>query len=74
MLVGVPAEIKDNENRIAMVPGGAHQLVERGHTVLVEQGGGIGSDFSDQDYIDAGAEIVATPAEIFARSDMIEKV
>ena len=74
MLVGVPAEIKDNENRIAMVPGGAHQLAERGHTVLIEQGGGIGSDFSDQDYIDAGAEIVATPAEIFARSDMIVKV
>ncbi len=74
MLVGVPAEIKDNENRIAMVPGGAHQLAERGHMVLIEQGGGIGSDFSDQDYIDAGAEIVATPAEIFARSDMIVKV
>ncbi|MHC4224449.1 MAG: alanine dehydrogenase [Planctomycetota bacterium] len=74
MIVGVPAEIKDNENRIAMVPGGVAQLVADGHTVLVEKDGGLGSGFEDQTYIEAGAEMVATPAEIFARADMIVKV
>lgn len=74
MIVGVPAEIKDNENRIAMVPGGAAQLHARGHTVLVEKDGGTGSGFTDDDFRAAGVEVVATPAEIFARADMIVKV
>ena len=74
MIVGVPAEIKDNENRIAMVPGGAHELVERGHSVLVQQGGGAGSGFTDEDYRAAGAQIVAGAPDIFARADMIVKV
>ncbi len=74
MIVGVPAEIKDNENRIAMVPGGAAQLHARGHTVLVEKDGGTGSGVTADDYRAAGVEVVATPAEIFARADMIVKV
>ena len=74
MLVGVPAEIKDNENRIAMVPGGVAQLVERGHTVLVQKDGGNGSGFPDDAFREKGAEMVAEAAEIFQRADMIVKV
>ncbi len=74
MIVGVPAEIKDNENRIAMVPGGVAQLVAAGHTVLIEKGGGLGSGFTDADFLEKGAEIVATPGEIFERAAMIVKV
>ncbi|RPH90948.1 MAG: alanine dehydrogenase, partial [Calditrichaeota bacterium] len=74
MIIGVLKEIKANENRIALVPGGAEVLVQRGHQVLVEHKGGEGSGFSDADYSAVGAEIVATPAEIFKRSDMIMKV
>jgi len=74
MIVGVPAEIKDNENRIAMVPGGVAQLVKAGHTVLIEKGGGLGSSFSDDDYRENGAEIVDWPREIFERADMIMEV
>jgi alanine dehydrogenase len=74
MIVGVPAEIKDNENRIAMVPGGVAQLVGHGHAVLVQKDGGVGSGFADEDYIQAGAEIVEGPEGIFKRADMIVKV
>ncbi|NOY58717.1 MAG: alanine dehydrogenase [Calditrichaeota bacterium] len=74
MIIGVPNEIKANENRIAVVPGGVELLVHNGHTVLVEKNGGLGSGFTDKDYTDAGAEIVDTPAEIFQRADMIMKV
>jgi len=74
MIVGVPAEIKTDENRVAMVPGGVAQLVARGHTVLVEAGGGEGSGFTDEAYAEKGAELVAEPAEIFTRADMIVKV
>ena len=74
MIVGVPAEIKDNENRIAMVPGGAAQLISHGHSVLVESRGGEGSGFLDEDYLAVGAEIVGTADEVFQRADMIVKV
>jgi len=74
MIVGVPAEIKDNENRIAMVPGGVAQLVDRGHTVLVQQDGGKGSGFTDDAFREKGAEIVADAAGVFERADMIVKV
>jgi len=74
MIVGVPKEIKANENRIALTPAGAETLKKNGHTVLVEKNGGLGSGFSDEEYQDAGAEIVDTPAEIFQRADMIMKV
>jgi alanine dehydrogenase len=74
MIVGVPTEIKDNENRVAMVPGGVAQLVARGHAVLVQKGAGNGSGFPDQAYADKGAKIVEGAKEIFQRADMIVKV
>jgi len=74
MIVGVPKEIKSHENRIAVVPGGVESLVAKGHKVLVEEGGGLGSGFEDSAYTDVGAEIVADVEEVWARSDMIVKV
>jgi alanine dehydrogenase len=74
MIVGVPKEIKDRENRVAVTPSGVHQYVLQGQTVLVETGAGDGSGFSDDEYIAAGAEIVATHEDVFARADMISKV
>lgn len=74
MIIGVPKEIKTNENRIALVPAGAETLKRNGHTVLVQRNGGEGSGFSDEDYENAGAEIVDTPEEIFQRAEMIIKV
>ena len=74
MIVGVPAEIKTDENRIAMVPGGAAALVARGHQVLIQKGGGLGSGFPDEAYADKGAQIVDTAEEVWKRSDMIVKV
>ncbi|HET9014498.1 MAG TPA: alanine dehydrogenase [Thermomicrobiaceae bacterium] len=74
MIIGVPKEIKDNENRVSTTPGGVHEYVSRGHQVLVERSAGVGSGFSDDEYARAGASIVATHAEVFARADMIVKV
>lgn len=74
MIVGVPKEIKSNENRIAVVPGGAEALVARGHQVLVEKGGGLGSGFEDSAYEAVGAEIVADVDELWRRAEMIVKV
>jgi alanine dehydrogenase len=74
MIIGIPKEIKTNENRVSLVPVGAQTLCKNGHTVLVEANAGVGSGFDDKSYRDAGAEIVATPAEIFSRADMIMKV
>jgi alanine dehydrogenase len=74
MIIGIPKEIKTNENRVSLVPVGAQTLCKQGHAVLVEANAGVGSGFDDKSYRDAGAEIVATPAEIFSRADMIMKV
>lgn len=74
MLVGVPREIKDRENRVAVTPAGAHQYVVQGHPVLVETTAGEGSGFSDDEYLAAGAGIAATHEEVFASADMIAKV
>jgi alanine dehydrogenase len=74
MIVGVPKEIKTAENRIALVPAGAESLSADGHTVLVEQGAGLGSGFGDDAYRAAGATIVPAPADIWQRADMILKV
>ncbi len=74
MVIGVPKEIKTNENRIALVPAGAEALVGAGHTVYVEKDGGVGSGFPDQAYADAGATILATADEVWQKSDMIMKV
>ncbi len=74
MIIGVPTEIKTNENRVALVPAGAEILSQRGHTILIQEGAGLESGFTDDDYSAAGAEIVSTPKEVFERADMIMKV
>lgn len=74
MIVGILKEIKVEENRVCMTPAGAEVMNNNGHTVLVEQNAGIGSGFEDDTYVKAGAEIVATPQEIFERSDMVMHV
>lgn len=74
MIIGVPKEIKTNENRVALVPAGAETLTAHKHTVLVEKGAGLGSGFSDEAYVRAGARIVDTAEEVWARAEMIVKV
>ncbi len=74
MIIGVPKEIKPQENRVALLPSAAYQLIKRGHQVVVEANAGFGSGFPDSEYVRAGAEVVATHEEVFARADMIVKV
>lgn len=74
MRIGVPKEIKPDENRVALTPAGAHALVSAGHEVLVEAGAGFGSGFEDRDYIGAGATILPTADEVWSAADMIMKV
>ena len=74
MKIGVPKEIKTNENRIALVPAGAEALVGAGHSVLIQHTAGEGSGFSDQDYVDVGATIAPDAATVWAESEMIMKV
>lgn len=74
MIIGVPREIKNNENRVALTPAGVHSLVRAGHMVLVEHHAGDGSGFDDDEYADEGAQIIATAADVYARSDLIVKV
>ena len=74
MIIGVPKEIKEQEQRIALVPSAAELLTKRGHTVLVEKNGGVGSGYPDEEYRKAGAEIVDFAKDVFARADMIVKV
>ena len=74
LVVGVPSEIKDNENRVSVVPDGAAELVHHGHRVLVQAGAGAGSRFPDEEYAAAGATLVATADEVFAAADLIVKV
>jgi alanine dehydrogenase len=74
MIVGVPKEIKNKENRVGMVVAGVRALTQAGHKVLVQNNAGVGAGISDEDYRKAGATLVATPKEIFEKSDMIVKV
>ncbi len=74
MIVGVPAEVKNEEYRVALTPVGARELIELGHQVVVQAGAGASSSIDDADYIGAGAEIEPSAATLFARSDMIVKV
>jgi alanine dehydrogenase len=74
MRVGVPKEIKVHEYRVGLTPASVAELVAAGHDVVVETRAGEGIDFSDQDYVDAGASIAGTAAEVFAEADMIVKV
>ena len=74
MIVGVPKEIKTAENRVALVPAGAESLAGDGHTVLVEQGAGLGSGFTDEAYRAVGAEIAPSADAVWAKAEMILKV
>ncbi len=74
MIIGVPKEIKNNENRIALTPAGAQEFVRRGHTVYLQTKAGEGSGFSDQEYIGAGAKILGKAEEVFSTAEMIMKV
>lgn len=74
MIIGVPKEIKVHEYRVGMVPASVSEAVAHGHRVYVETQAGVGIGFSDQDYIDAGAQILPTAEDVFAESEMIVKV
>ncbi len=74
MIIGIPKEIKNNEYRIGMIPGGVHALVQAGHTVLVQKEAGTGSGISDDEYREAGAEILEKASDVWGRSEMIIKV
>ncbi|WP_379132438.1 alanine dehydrogenase [Paenibacillus sp. sgz500958] len=74
MIIGVPKEIKNNENRVAITPAGVQTLIKAGHQVVVEQSAGAGSGFEDKEYMDRGAELVPLASEVWGRSHMIMKV
>ena len=74
MRVGIPTEIKSQENRVAITPAGVHHLTQRGHDVLVQAGAGIGSAISDDDFQHAGATIVNEAADVWADTDLLLKV
>jgi alanine dehydrogenase len=74
MIIGVPREIKNNENRVALTPAGVDALKHAGHTVLIEQEAGAGSGITDEEYVHSGAEILPAAKEVFDRADTIVKV
>ena len=74
MIIGILKEIKTEENRVSMTPAGVEVMIQNGHTLLVEKDGGKGSGFEDENYIKAGAEILAIPQEIFERAEMVMHV
>ncbi|TMN22914.1 alanine dehydrogenase [Lentibacillus cibarius] len=74
MIIGVPKEIKNNENRVAITPAGVDNLVNAGHTVLVETNAGVGSSFTDDEYKSAGAEISGSASDVWGKANMIMKV
>jgi len=74
MIIGTPKEIKNKEFRVGLTPAGVHMLVANGHQVLIENRAGEGSGFSNEEYVEAGAQIVDTAAEVFERAEMIIKV
>ncbi|MFI0429922.1 alanine dehydrogenase [Mariniflexile sp. HMF6888] len=74
MKIGVPIEIKNNENRVGMTPSGVFELTKRNHTVYVQKNAGFGSGFFDKDYVGAGATILDTIEEVYAAAEMIVKV
>jgi alanine dehydrogenase len=74
MRVGIPKEIKTDENRVGLVPASVREIIHHGHTALVESGAGLGIGFSDNDYRQAGAGVARTADEVFGQSDLIVKV
>lgn len=74
MIIGCPKEIKNNEYRVALTPGGAMELTRRGHEIYVQTQAGIGSGYTDEDYVEAGAVILPTIEEVYAKAETIVKV
>ena len=74
MIIGIPKEIKNNENRVGMTPAGVSELVRHGHKVYVQHTAGNGSGFGDDEYVAAGAEILPDIADVYAIAEMIVKV
>lgn len=74
MLIGVPKEIKISENRVGMTEAGVRQLVKEGHSIIVEKDAGVGSGITNEQYEKAGAKIIDTKKEVYAKADMIMKV
>jgi len=74
MIIGVPKEIKNNENRVAVTPAGAQEFIRKGHTVYIQTKAGEGSGFNDQEYIGAGAKILPKAEDVFSMAEMIIKV
>lgn len=74
MIIGVPKEIKNNENRVALTPAGVVSFLSVGHKVLVEKDAGLGSGFTNEDYAKAGAEVIDNAADVWTQSEMIMKV
>ncbi|WP_342048604.1 alanine dehydrogenase [Bacillus sp. OTU530] len=74
MIIGVPKEVKNNENRVALTPAGVISFVNAGHKVLVEKDAGIGSGFTNEDYIAVGAELIEGAADVWAGAEMVMKV
>ncbi|HTI27994.1 MAG TPA: alanine dehydrogenase [Kutzneria sp.] len=74
MRIAVPREIKNHEYRVALTPAGAHELVTRGHDVFVQAGAGAGSSIPDEDYLAAGAKVLATAEDVWAEGELVLKV
>ena len=74
MIVGIPSEVKDNEFRVAITPAGVRELTTAGHTVLVEEGAGVGSSIPDKEFVATGATIVGAAEKVWSGSDMVLKV
>ena len=74
MIIGVPKEIKNNENRVGMTPSGVAEVVKQGHQVYIQHTAGINSGFPDEAYLSAGAQVLPTIEDVYATADMIVKV
>ncbi|MGI8891640.1 MAG: alanine dehydrogenase [Chthoniobacterales bacterium] len=74
MIIGIPKEIKQQENRVSLLPSAAYQLTKRGHTVLIEKNAGVGTGYPDSDYAAAGAKIIDNARDLFQQAEMIVKV
>jgi alanine dehydrogenase len=74
MIIGIPKEIKNNENRVGMTPAGVREMAKKGHTLYVQHTAGVGSGFTDEEYVAAGAIILPTIEEVYSTAEMIVKV
>ena len=74
MIIGIPKEIKNNENRVSLTPSGTAELIKSGHAVYIQQNAGCGSGYTDEDYVKAGAVILSSIEDVYEKSEMIIKV